>query len=375
MTAAGSAKIQAGGPRLLLVRAALAVGLTACLAWAYWPTFAALVRRWSEDSQASHGFLVPVFALFLLWHRRDRMPSFAGPLCWWGVVWLEVAGLMRLAGAWFAFDWLDAISLIPALAGCLVLLGGTGTWRWSWPALVFLQFMVPWPYQLEISLAAPLQRLATLAGTYALQTLGYPAVDEGNIILIDDLRIGVLEACNGLGMLFAFFALSTAIALVIDRRLTDRVVIFLSAIPVGVLVNLIRITATAVAVVHLHDEKAFHRFHDLAGWLMMPVALALLWAELKLLDWLFVPVGETGPVPFFLPAASPPHAKQLVSETPVFGPTSAANSTLPDCPTPPGSNGRNGSEEPTPGPLAGQESFDPTDVESADAASAAAFEV
>ena len=85
-----------------------------------------------------------------------------------------------------------------------------------------------------------MQRLGTIVSTFALQTLGLPAVSEGNVILIDDLHIGVLEACNGLGMLSAFFAISTTVALVIRRPLADRVGVFLSAIPIGVLMNLIR---------------------------------------------------------------------------------------------------------------------------------------
>jgi exosortase len=308
--AVGTAPVPTGcaarpGRSVVLSRSLLAVLLAAGLIWAYWPTFLALEQRWSDDPQASHGFLVPFFALFLLWHRRARLPDFTGPLNWWGVVLLELAGAARLAGGRFAFEWLDAISLLPALAGCLVLLGGTRALGWSWPALLFLQFMIPWPFQVEAALAAPLQRLATECGTYVLQTVGYPALAEGNIILIGDLKIGVLEACNGLGMLFAFFALSTAIALTIDRRLPDRLVIFASAVPVGVLVNLIRITATAVAVVELHDEQAFRRFHDVVGWLMMPVALLFLWLELKLLDWLFVAEPDTGPVALFLPAEVP----------------------------------------------------------------------
>jgi hypothetical protein len=35
-------------------------------------------------------------------------------------------------------------------------------------------------------------------------------------------------------------------------------------------------------------------FHDLAGWLMMPLALGMLWAELRLLAWVVreVPVAD-----------------------------------------------------------------------------------
>src|SRR5439155_9015567 len=107
-------------------------------------------------------------------------------------------------------------------------------------------------------------------------------------IVWGDLRIGVLEACSGLGMLSAFFALSTTAALVVQRPLWERVMVFLSAAPIGVLMNLIRITATAYVYCTLGAAAAHAFFHDLAGWLMMPLAFAALWLELRLLARLFV---------------------------------------------------------------------------------------
>jgi exosortase/archaeosortase family protein len=71
-----------------------------------------------------------------------------------------------------------------------------------------------------------------------------PALDRGNIIVVNARESGVVEACRGPGMLMTFFALSTAVAFVIDRPALDRAVVFLSAAPIGVLMNVGRITAT-----------------------------------------------------------------------------------------------------------------------------------
>ena len=103
------------------------------------------------------------------------------------------------------------------------------------------------------------------------------------MIIVGDYRIGVLEACSGLGMLSAFFALSTTVALVVNRPTAERVAVFLSAAPIGVLMNLVRITATAYVYATLGSAAAHAFFHDLAGWLMMPLAFAALWLELALL--------------------------------------------------------------------------------------------
>src|SRR5262245_12932696 len=81
----------------------VAVVLSITLLWAYGPTLLSLVQRWASDPQASHGFLVPVFALLLLWQRRERMPVWDRGFSWWGVVLLGAAGLLYLAGGYYLF--------------------------------------------------------------------------------------------------------------------------------------------------------------------------------------------------------------------------------------------------------------------------------
>lgn len=268
--------------------------LSLVLLWAYGSTLATMAERWAHDPLYSHGYFVPVFALLILWFRRGQVTAEFRP-SGWGIPLLGIALLLRLTGAYFYFEWLDALSLLPSLAGLVVLLMGVAGWRWAWPAILFLGFMLPLPYQLEVGLAHPLQRVATVASTYALQTLGLPALSEGNIIVIEEERIGVVEACSGLGMLFTFFALSTAFAIVCERPWLDKLVIFLSAIPIGVFANGLRITVTAVLHRTVASEQANVVFHDLAGWLMMPLALGMLWLELHLLAHLFLPVQPSCP--------------------------------------------------------------------------------
>src|SRR5262249_50297625 len=157
---------------------------------------------------------------------------------------------------------LDSLSLLPSLVGLCVLLGGWPALRWTWPAIAFLSFMLPLPYVVEGAMAQPLQRLATFASTYTLQTIGFPAVAQGNIVIVNDLRIGVVEACNGLGMLVIFFAISTAVAFVIKRPLWEKVVVVASAVPVALLANVARITTTAVLMETVSPEFGQVVFHD-----------------------------------------------------------------------------------------------------------------
>src|SRR5258708_3103604 len=115
--------------------------------------------------------------------------------------------------------WGDHSSLLFWLAGRRGLIGGWGAWRWNWPSILFLFFMIPLPFSVATAMSGPLQTLATICSTFLLQTLGLPALAEGNIIRINDAQIGIVEACSGLKMLVVFFALSTGMARVTSAPL------------------------------------------------------------------------------------------------------------------------------------------------------------
>jgi exosortase len=281
--------------------------LTASLLWAYWPTLADMVRRWSDYPQYSHGYLVPGFALYLLWHRREELARAPGGFSWWFAPLLLLGGLIRLAGAYLYMEWMDALSLLPTLAAVVLLLAGKGSLRWAGPSVLFLVFMMPLPFRIEVALAHRLQAVATVMSTYLLQVVGFPAFAEGNIIHINNTPIEVAAACSGLSMMMTFFALSAAVALLIDRPLPDRAVVLLSAVPIALLANVARITATGILYATNHSRIAHAVFHDLAGWLMMPLALALLAGELHVLGRLLIKrEPEPGPMAFALAAPAAP---------------------------------------------------------------------
>src|SRR6266704_1616075 len=91
----------------------LALGiLGAVIGWTFWPTIAELGHKWFHDPGYSHGILVPLFAMYVLWVRRtvptgSRQPDFV-----MGIVCLLVAIAFRVVGALLCFTWIDALALL-----------------------------------------------------------------------------------------------------------------------------------------------------------------------------------------------------------------------------------------------------------------------
>lgn len=293
-------RLSVSAPHLVLGFAA------AALVWSYWSALAALVHRWNIDPQYSHGFVVPLIAAGIIWHRRERLKWEEAAPSWAGLVLIGIAVAMRLVSARYYLEALDWISLVPSVAGICLLAGGRAAWRCAWPGILFLVFMLPLPYRVETLLSGPLQSLATAASTFSLQTLGFPAIAEGNLIHIDETTVGVAEACSGLRMLVVFFAVSTATAIVVDRTLWERMLIIASAVPVAMASNVVRITLTGVLFETVGSAWARLVFHDFAGWLMMLLAIGLLNLELWLLDRILIPPPPREVVPVFNQAAVVP---------------------------------------------------------------------
>lgn len=271
-------------PRVWSAAAALAV----LIGLSFADCLAALAQRWWNEADYSHGFFVPLFSGYLLWHRRGMLTAAKSGGRWLGVLLLFLSAGIRLAAAYFSFPLLDPFALLPCLAGVALLAGGWQALRWSWPAIAFLVFMIPLPGFVAGQFGGPLQRLATDSSTYLLQTCGVPATATGNVIWLSNGRIGVVEACNGLRMLITFFAITVGAALLMKNSIWEKLIVVISALAIGLLANVVRITATGMAFEWGSQELADKLFHDFAGWLMMPLATVVLFLELHLLSRLLI---------------------------------------------------------------------------------------
>jgi exosortase len=280
-TAAGSwsAAVQA-----YLVPTAGAV-VAAVLAWAYAPELRWLWETWGRDPNYSHGYLVIPMAALVFWRRRGRGSTTTPP--WqWGWLLLAVTLTARNYCHEQGHQWAETVTLLPALGALALTLGGWGLFRRAWPAIAYLLFMVPLPARLNALLAQPLQTLATDASTALLRLSGVWVIAEGNVIYVGRQPLNVADACNGLSMLMCLLATVAATVLLVPMSVWVRAVLVVSAVPIALASNVLRIAATAWCVQRLGAESGARIGHDLAGWLMMPMALLLVGLELGLLAWL-----------------------------------------------------------------------------------------
>ncbi|MEZ6039743.1 MAG: exosortase/archaeosortase family protein [Planctomycetaceae bacterium] len=277
------------------LRATVSLVFAATVAFAFRDFLAECVSRWATEPQYSHGYLIPFMSVGLGWFRRDRVLAGLARSSFWGLFLLIPGAGMHLLANYMYFAPLDGLALLFVLVGGVLLIWGRRLFVGIWPAVLFPGFMMPLPYELEHAMSAPLQMLGASEAAFYIQTCGIPAIAQGNTILMGDTQLGVEEACSGLRMLMVFTAISVSVVILSKRPRWERMVILFSAVPIALICNIARIVATAIAHHYLGQQTADLVFHDLSGWLMIPMGLGLLLAAMKTFDWLFVEVRNQSP--------------------------------------------------------------------------------
>ncbi|WP_419194229.1 exosortase/archaeosortase family protein [Novipirellula herctigrandis] len=258
--------------------------------YAYWPTLLWMEDAWRVEPDYSHGYLVIPLAGLLLWHRRESLPGCRGRISIMGLSLIGLAIVMRWLSRFIYADFLDAWSILPLVAGTIWFLLGPRMMRWSLPAILFLFFMVPMPYQAESLLSWKLQGVATQLSTVMLRVLGQPAVSDAHIVWVNDQRLVIEEACSGLRIFIGVAALAFFWAAMASRSWIDRVIVIVAAIPLAIFVNALRITTVGVFYQLADSPHARNFIHDVTGLLMIPLAFVLLWLVKAYWENLYRPV-------------------------------------------------------------------------------------
>jgi len=262
----------------------------------YFPVIPPMVVQWWKDPNYSHGFLIPLVSLFLVWRRRDVLKHLPKVPSDWGLP-VMVGGISVLTvGLLGAELFLTRSSLIAVLSGIVVYLGGWGLLRALLFPIAYLIFMVPLPFLVFNAVAFPLQLLAARVAQASLEILGIPVLREGNIIHLPGASLEVVDACSGIRSLMSLAALGTLFAYFTQRSLWKRAVLVLSTIPIAVATNALRVSGTGFLAYHFGQEAAEGFFHEFSGLVVFGSALVLLFLEGALLRMIGKGRGS-GPLP------------------------------------------------------------------------------
>jgi exosortase len=241
----------------------------------YASNFEQLFSVWSTDENYSHGFFVPIAFVWMLWRQRRELASTEVSPRSWGIVIVLLALLQLTAGTLGAEYFVAHSSLLVLLCGITLFLFGTKMLRLVAFPIVWLLFMIPLPAIIFYSIMFPMQLLATRLAVSILDLLHVPSVCEGNVIYMANFTAGVVEACSGIRSVISMLAFAVLMGYLLKMSVRSRWILAITAVPIALGMNALRIAATGLAGNYLGARWAEGVFHTFSGLVLFVGCLGL----------------------------------------------------------------------------------------------------
>lgn len=247
----------------------------AALGYAFYDGLALMVNWWSLD-EYSHGYMIPLVALFLLYQKVPEIQSARLQPSWLGLLIVAAGLFMGILGEMSAIYTLAQYATLVCLCGLIVGIFGLPLFKIVWVPLLYLVFMIPLPNFLYFALSSQLQLISSVIGVEVTRLFGISVYLEGNVIDLGNYQLQVVEACSGLRYLFPLMSFGFLIAYLYRGPFWHKAVLFLVTIPITVLMNSFRIGVIGVTVEHWGIQAAEGFLHDFEGWAVFMACLAVL---------------------------------------------------------------------------------------------------
>ena len=240
--------------------------LVLAFAFLYLPVFRAFVETWWSRDDYSHGFLIPLISLYLVWYRREKLRYIQlQPALTAGVLVMITAAAMFLLGDAGGVITLQQLSLVVMIAGLTLCFWGVECLKAVGFPLAYLLFMIPIADEVINPLHWTFQLVTAKMGVSILHLLGFTALLEGQYIFLPAITLEVAKACSGISYLISIIAIGIPLAYVTQRTVWRRLALVVSAVVIGVIANWMRVAMIGVwayyggAVLH----GPFHLFQAL----------------------------------------------------------------------------------------------------------------
>jgi exosortase len=243
----------------------------------YYRILGKLVIDWWKVPDASHGFLVPLFAAYLVWEKRKILRSTKAMPSWSGIAVMAMGLVVLLLGVYGSELFLSRVSLLIVLAGVVLCFGGRPFLKELRFALLVLLLAIPLPSIIFNQITFPLQILASKLAANLLPMCGVPVLREGNVIELAVMKLEVAEACSGIRSLMSLFTLAVFYGYFVEKSIWRRVALVLASIPIAIAANAVRILGTGLCVQYWDPDKAMGFFHEFSGWVIFLVSLVCLY--------------------------------------------------------------------------------------------------
>ena len=243
-----------------------------------------MLHAWERD-EYSHGYFIPLVSIYLVWCKREILSREMENGSLIGLLVLSFSILIWLVGEISSIVTLIQYAFLAGLFGLALLAVGLRGVKVIWAALFYLIFMIPLPNFVFFNLSQDLQLISSAIGVMVIRLFDISVFLEGNVIDLGVYQLQVVEACSGLNYLFPLMSFGFLIAYIYKGPSWQKLIIFISTMPITVLMNSFRIGVIGVTVEYFGIAAAEGFLHDFEGWIIFMSCICILLIEIYLFSF------------------------------------------------------------------------------------------
>ena len=249
----------------------------------FYPILDYLITKWYSADEYSHGFLIVPISAYIIFKKRSEFHLIEPNPSIIGIIVTAISLVVYLFALFSGILTVSGIAMIVSVYGIVLYLFGTSfLLAFSFP-LFFLLFMIPVPAQIFSAMTIPLQLFVSKISVYAAHLLSVPVFREGNLLILPDHTLEVVQACSGLRSLISLIVLSTVFAYFSLHSNLWRSVMVLLAAPTAVAVNIVRVFFTIIFFHYYGMDLTAGNIHTIYGVLIFGLAIVLLFVFQKII--------------------------------------------------------------------------------------------
>ena len=258
------------------------------LTLSFFDAIAWMVNTWEVQEEYGHGYIIPFISIFLIWQKKNIIEQLEFKNDWYGLLIVFIGLFLLVVGNISTLFVIQQYGYVTTILGLIYAFTGRVAFKPIFVPLLLLFFMIPLPVFLLQGISGELQLISSEIGVAFIRLFDISVFLEGNVIDLGVYKLQVVEACSGLNYLFPLMTLAFISAYFFTGSWWKKAVIFLSSIPITILMNSIRIGAIGVTVEYWGPKMAEGVLHDFEGWAVFMSCIGILILEM----WVLAKLGK-----------------------------------------------------------------------------------
>lgn len=253
--------------------------------------FGSVLKEWAMDcwelDDFSHCLLIPGISFYILYTEKKVLATCNVSTSKFGLILSIVSFLLYFYGFTHSWSVFERIGMVGCLVGFIGFIFGTKFIRSQIFPFLYLILAIPIPFVIYSKISLGLRGIVTTISASFLQIIGVPAYNDGNLLVVGDHLLGVVDACSGIRSIMAILSVAILFTYIFKSGILGGICLTSLTLPVAVAMNILRVLTMAVFIYKYNIDLTEGLLHTLLGFLIFALIILIMYLSWQFIKWLF----------------------------------------------------------------------------------------